>query len=56
MMAAILPNPLRRSARVPGPAVRRLAGIYEARAARNQAISACLRPATGPSFRRNDPL
>ncbi len=30
-LAAILPNPHRRSARVPGPAVRRLAGIYEAR-------------------------
>jgi monofunctional biosynthetic peptidoglycan transglycosylase len=30
-LAAILPNPRRRSARVPGPAVRRLAGIYEAR-------------------------
>src|SRR5262245_3569296 len=30
-LAAILPNPHRRSARVPGPAVRRLAGIYEQR-------------------------
>jgi monofunctional biosynthetic peptidoglycan transglycosylase len=30
-LAAILPNPHRRSAKVPGPAVRRLAGIYEGR-------------------------
>src|SRR3954454_12892163 len=34
LLAAILPNPLRRSAARPGPGVRRLAGIYEARAAR----------------------
>jgi monofunctional biosynthetic peptidoglycan transglycosylase len=32
LLAAILPNPLRRSARTPGPGVRRLAGIYVARA------------------------
>ena len=32
LMAAILPNPVRRSARNPGPGVRRLAGIYVARA------------------------
>jgi monofunctional glycosyltransferase len=32
LMAAILPNPRRRSAGRPGPGVRRLAGIYEARA------------------------
>jgi monofunctional biosynthetic peptidoglycan transglycosylase len=31
-MAAILPNPVKRSARNPGPGVRRLAGIYMARA------------------------
>src|SRR6185436_13737377 len=31
-LAAILPNPHRRSARIPGPAVRRLAGVLEARA------------------------
>jgi monofunctional biosynthetic peptidoglycan transglycosylase len=40
-LAAILPNPRRRSARTPGPAVRRLAGIYEARA--RGADTACLR-------------
>jgi monofunctional glycosyltransferase len=32
-LAAILPNPTRRSARAPGPAVQRLAGVYERRAA-----------------------
>ena len=34
LLASILPNPRRRSAGRPGPGVRRLAGIYEARAAR----------------------
>jgi monofunctional biosynthetic peptidoglycan transglycosylase len=42
MLAAILPNPVRRSARTPGPAVRRLAGLYERRAARVNA--SCLNP------------
>src|SRR5580693_4672521 len=32
LLAAILPNPVRRSARNPGPGVRRLAGIYTVRA------------------------
>ncbi|HEY2211657.1 MAG TPA: monofunctional biosynthetic peptidoglycan transglycosylase [Bradyrhizobium sp.] len=32
LLAAILPNPVRRSARNPGPGVRRLAGIYVTRA------------------------
>ena len=32
LMAAILPNPVRRSARTPGPGVRRLAAIYVVRA------------------------
>jgi len=38
LLAAILPNPVRRSARNPGPGVRRLAGTYIARAA---AIQRC---------------
>jgi len=38
LLAAILPNPVRRSARNPGPGVRRLAGTYMARAA---AIQRC---------------
>jgi monofunctional glycosyltransferase len=42
LMAAVLPNPLRRSARTPGPGVRRLAGIYEARARSARDIAACL--------------
>jgi monofunctional glycosyltransferase len=41
LMAAILPNPVRRSARNPGPAVRRLAGIYEARARASHALALC---------------
>jgi monofunctional biosynthetic peptidoglycan transglycosylase len=42
LLAAILPNPIRRSARRPGPGVRRLAGIYEARAAGGAALAGCL--------------
>jgi monofunctional biosynthetic peptidoglycan transglycosylase len=42
LLAAILPNPRRRSARQPGPRVRRLAGIYESRAVRVGARAACV--------------
>jgi monofunctional glycosyltransferase len=45
LMAAILPNPVRRSARQPGATVRRLAGIYEVRAARAGESAACVRGA-----------
>jgi monofunctional biosynthetic peptidoglycan transglycosylase len=45
LLAAILPNPRRRSARQPGPPVRRLAGIYESRATRVGAAAACVRTA-----------
>jgi monofunctional biosynthetic peptidoglycan transglycosylase len=48
LLAAILPNPRRRSARQPGPAVRRIAGIYVARASRSPAVAACLRPTRAP--------
>jgi len=41
LLAAILPNPIRRSAGKPGPGVRRLAGIYEGRA-RRTAIAGCV--------------
>jgi monofunctional biosynthetic peptidoglycan transglycosylase len=41
LLAAVLPNPHRRSARQAGPAVRRLSGIVEARA--RSASTACLR-------------
>jgi monofunctional biosynthetic peptidoglycan transglycosylase len=43
LLAAILPNPVRRSAAKPGPGVRRLAGIYEARARRAAAVADCIR-------------
>jgi monofunctional glycosyltransferase len=39
-MAAILPNPVKRSARTPGPGVRRLSGIYMARAV-SPALQTC---------------
>jgi monofunctional biosynthetic peptidoglycan transglycosylase len=42
-LAAILPNPVRRSARVPSTLVRRLAGLYERRAAAHPALDACIR-------------
>src|ERR671935_226782 len=45
LLAAVLPNPRRRSAKQPGPAVRRLAGIYEARAAAAAQSSSCARRA-----------
>jgi monofunctional glycosyltransferase len=42
-LAAILPNPLRRSARAPSTLVRRLAGLYEYRAAAHPGLDACIR-------------
>jgi monofunctional glycosyltransferase len=45
LMAAVLPNPHRRSARVPSGPVRTLAGIYQRRAARAPVIAACVRQA-----------
>ena len=43
LLAVVLPNPKRRSARQPRPSLRRVAGIVQARAARGRAIDACLR-------------
>jgi monofunctional glycosyltransferase len=43
LLAAILPNPTNRNARQSGPGLRRLAGLYVARAARAPAAAACLR-------------
>ena len=43
LLAAVLPNPRRRSARQPGPVVRRLAGIYQARGVAQAALAACAR-------------
>jgi monofunctional biosynthetic peptidoglycan transglycosylase len=42
LLAAILPNPMRRSARRPGPGVRRLAGIYQDRARNGPALAGCI--------------
>ncbi len=44
-LAAILPNPIRRSARTPSILVRRLAGLYERRAAESPTRDACIRAA-----------
>jgi monofunctional biosynthetic peptidoglycan transglycosylase len=41
LLAAILPNPRRRSAKQPGPAVRRLVALYEVRGAAQAALAAC---------------
>jgi monofunctional biosynthetic peptidoglycan transglycosylase len=43
LLAAVLPNPKRRSAERPAPAVRRIAGIVQGRAARVQWLDDCLR-------------
>ena len=43
-LAAVLPNPVRRSARTPNGLVRRLAALYERRAAAHPAFDACVRP------------
>ena len=42
LLAAILPNPVTRSARQPGPGVRRLAGTYRARARASPETAQCL--------------
>lgn len=43
LLAAMLPNPVTRDAKAPGPGLRRLAGLYTGRAARSPAAAACLR-------------
>ena len=42
-LAAVLPNPVRRSAKVPSNMVRRLAGLYQRRAAAHPESDACIR-------------
>ncbi|MGE5366538.1 MAG: transglycosylase domain-containing protein [Betaproteobacteria bacterium] len=42
-LAAILPNPVRRSARIPGVLVRRLAALYEQRSLQFSGLDACVR-------------
>jgi monofunctional biosynthetic peptidoglycan transglycosylase len=48
LLAAVLPNPHRRNAQKPGPAVSRLAGIYQARAGRSGDLDQCLRRSRSP--------
>lgn len=43
LLAAMLPNPVARDAKAPGPGLRRLAGLYTGRAARSPEAAACLR-------------
>ena len=43
LMAAMLPNPVRRDAKSPGPGLRALAGLYVARARRAGGADDCLR-------------
>jgi monofunctional glycosyltransferase len=43
LLAAVLPNPHDRNAHRPGPGLRRLAGLYERRAARSPEAAACVR-------------
>ena len=43
LLAAMLPNPKRRSAKAPRPGVRRVAAIIQARASKATSIDACLR-------------
>ena len=43
LLAASLPNPYTRDARAPGPGLRRLAGLYEARAGRSPHAGTCVR-------------
>jgi monofunctional glycosyltransferase len=58
LMAAILPNPVRRSASHPRPAVQRLGGIYLARAHARMAagFDRCLRARRDAGVRPGDPL
>jgi len=56
LLAAMLPNPRRRSAKQPRPGVRRVAGIIQSRAARSGPIDACLASRKGPSLVGRLPL
>jgi len=55
-LAAILPNPLRRSARAASPLVRRLAGLYEYRAAAIRRSMTASAPPAPPSKGKRVPL
>ena len=43
LMASMLPNPVTRDAKAPGPGMRRLAGLYAGRAVRSPEAANCLR-------------
>lgn len=43
LLSAVLPNPIVRNARQPGPSVRRIAGIHARRAASSGPLDACIR-------------
>ena len=43
LLAAVLPNPIRRSAARPRPVLLRLAALYQARALHSPQIDACVR-------------
>src|SRR5262249_2605847 len=45
LLAAVLPNPRRRSAKQPGPAVRRPAALYQARPPAQASLAFCARSA-----------
>jgi len=45
LLAASLPNPVTRDARRPGPGLRRLAGLYQGRAARSPEAANCVKNA-----------
>ena len=46
LLASVLPNPRRRSAARPGPGVRRLGALYEARSRNSPTVADCLRAGT----------
>ena len=48
ILAAVLPNPVRRNARQPPPNIRRLAGVYAARAAASPWLGDCIRQRRTP--------
>jgi monofunctional biosynthetic peptidoglycan transglycosylase len=48
MLAAILPNPVRRSAQKPGPNVLRLAALYDARSTLSGGLAECIRARRTP--------
>lgn len=43
LLAAMLPNPVTRDARRPGPGLRRLAGLYQGRASRSPEVAGCIK-------------